>query len=48
MQDFFLLFLFIIALYYLYRKLFKNRGCGCKKAGCAAPLPHPPKKKESD
>ena len=34
MQEMILLGVFIAALYYLYRKLIKNRGCNCGSKGC--------------
>ncbi len=47
MEKFFLLVLFVIALYYLYRKLIKNRSCDCGGKSCCAPptLPKTEQKK---
>ncbi|MBN2793687.1 MAG: hypothetical protein JXQ81_14335 [Desulfuromonadales bacterium] len=44
MQQIILLALFVAALYYLYRKLIKNRGCNCSSKSCCTP-PTLPKKK---
>ncbi len=35
MQELFLLGLFVLALYYLYRRLVKKRNCNCASEGCA-------------
>lgn len=52
MQQLFLLILFVVALYYLYRKLVKNRGCDCgsKSSCCTTPIPKisRPKDKKPD
>lgn len=34
MQELILLGLFVLAVIYLYRKLFKNKGCNCNSKGC--------------
>ncbi len=34
MQELILLGLFVLAVVYLYRKLFKNKGCNCDSKGC--------------
>lgn len=39
MQELILAGIFIAALYYLYRKLIKNRGCNCGSKGCDSSLP---------
>ena len=48
MQEFILFLLFILALYYLYRKLIRNRGCDCGSKSCCTPLEKPADKKESE
>jgi len=45
MQELILLALFVVALYYLYRKLIRNRGCGCGSKGCGTALSQPPSSK---
>lgn len=36
MEEFFLILLTIFALYYLYKKTFKNSGCNCGSADCSS------------
>lgn len=47
MQLLILLVLFVAALYYLYRKLIKNRGCNCNSKSCCT-SPTLPKKEKSN
>lgn len=45
MQQLILFILFCVAVYYLYRKLIKNRGCDCSsKSRCNPQLPSQDKK----
>ena len=46
MQELILLLLFFLALYYLYRKLIRNRGCDCSSKGCCTPLKKPTDKQD--
>jgi len=48
MQQLILLALFVAALYYLYRKLIKNRGCNCSGKSCSTPPILPKKEEEKD
>lgn len=34
MEDFFLIIIAIFALYYIYKTIFKNRGCNCGSNNC--------------
>ncbi len=46
MQQLIIFILFCIAVYYLYRKLIKNRGCNCSGKSCRNPrLPSQNKEK---
>ncbi|RXK11696.1 FeoB-associated Cys-rich membrane protein [Halarcobacter mediterraneus] len=36
MEELFLVILTIFALYYLYKKTFKNSGCNCGSADCSS------------
>lgn len=48
MQELILLAVFVAALYYLYRKLIKNRGCGCGSKGCGTSSQAPLNKSKAD
>jgi len=50
MQQLILFILFCVAVYYLYRKLVKKRGCDCpsSKSCCSLQQAAPQQQKESD
>ncbi|WP_394708520.1 hypothetical protein [uncultured Desulfuromusa sp.] len=39
MQQLLLFAIFVGAIYYLYRKLFKNKGCNCSSKSCCSTPP---------
>ncbi|SDZ78172.1 hypothetical protein SAMN05660420_00278 [Desulfuromusa kysingii] len=39
MEQILLFAIFVGAIYYLYRKLFKNKGCSCSNKSCCSPPP---------
>jgi len=48
MQELILLAALVAALYYLYRRLIKNRGCGCGSKGCGSCSQTPLSKSKAD